>query len=250
MIIRPATQADIPALHKLWQQAFGDPDDAIFAFFRTGFSEDRCMCLCTPQLAAALYWFDCQWQGEKIAYIYAVATDQAFRGQGLCRQLMDCTHRHLQQADYAGAILVPAEQGLFTLYEKLGYTACCNMRQCSAEATGAIAAQQISAATYKALRPTFLPEGAVLQDTIALSYLETYAKFYRWEQGICCGTIDGSTLHIQEILGPPDHAAGLAAGLDCKDVRFRAPGGNDPYAMYRSFSANLALPAYFGIPLD
>ena len=71
----------------LWQQAFGDSRVFIDGFFRTGYSPDRCRFLERDgRLAAILYWFDCQWAGKKVAYIYSVATDKDFRGQGLCRR--------------------------------------------------------------------------------------------------------------------------------------------------------------------
>jgi len=88
MIIDKPTPSQLPALRALWKQAFGDPDDFLDCFYRVAFSPERCRCVIKGgSLAAVLYWFDCGWEGKRLAYLYAVATDTAFRGQGLCREL-------------------------------------------------------------------------------------------------------------------------------------------------------------------
>ena len=113
MIIDKPTSKEIPALRQLWKQAFGDTDAFLDSFFAHGFAFDRCRCVrIDGVLVAALYWFDCRWQGKKVAYLYAVATDMAFRGKRLCRMLMEDTHSHLQEAGYAGAALVPGSREL------------------------------------------------------------------------------------------------------------------------------------------
>ena len=92
----------IPQLRQLWQEAFGDPDDFLDRFFHVAFSPERCLCITVEdRVAAAAYWFDCDWEGKRCAYIYAVATGKAFRGRGLCRTLMGDIHRHLAELGYA-----------------------------------------------------------------------------------------------------------------------------------------------------
>ena len=115
--------ADISALRKIWKDSFGDPDDVLDAFFATGFSPERCRFIRQEgQIVSALYWFDCSLEGQKIAYLYALATDPAHRGKGLARQLLTETHDRLRDRGYAGALLVPGERELFQFYEKIGYT--------------------------------------------------------------------------------------------------------------------------------
>jgi predicted acetyltransferase len=117
MIIKHPENKDIPGLRRLWQQAFGDTDSLLDKFFRVGFGFDRCLCIRDgAQIVAALYWFDCSWGKKKVAYIYAVATDEGYRGQGLCRRLMDDAHRQLREQGYCGAALVPGEEDLIRLY--------------------------------------------------------------------------------------------------------------------------------------
>ena len=98
---------------RLWKQAFGDTDAFLDLFERTAYAPDRCHTLTVEHcLAAALYWLDCETAGEKTAYIYAVATDERFRGRGLCRRLMTETHTRLQGEGYASAVLVAASPSL------------------------------------------------------------------------------------------------------------------------------------------
>ena len=100
----------------LWQEAFGDPPEFTELFFKLGFSQKRHIHVEKDgQLAGALYWFDCLWQGKKLAYIYGVAVSEPFRGQGLSHQLMEKAHNHLRETGYHGAVLVPAEESLFSI---------------------------------------------------------------------------------------------------------------------------------------
>ena len=63
---------EIPALRLLWQEAFGDSDAFLDKFFSVGYNQNRCrVVMREAQAATALYWFDCQWEGKKLAYLYA-----------------------------------------------------------------------------------------------------------------------------------------------------------------------------------
>ena len=62
-------------LKKLWKTVFGDSDSFIDTFFQIAFSPDRCRFTEeNGEIICALYWFDCEYDGGKLAYIYAVAT--------------------------------------------------------------------------------------------------------------------------------------------------------------------------------
>lgn len=235
----------------LWQQAFGDSQAFIAGFFRTGFSPDRCRFLEKDgALAAILYWFDCQWAGKKVAYIYAVATDKTFRGQGLCRQLMQDTHRHLQTLGYAGAALVPGDAGLFQMYEKLGYRGFCAMMQKTISVEGEPAdVRCITPEQYAALAKVWLPAGSVVPGAEVLSFYGTYGQFYAFDGGCFCAARENDTLYIQEFLGDSGVLPGIGAALGVEKIQVRLPVGDKPFAMYHSFTDG-ALPEYLGIALD
>ena len=251
MIIDNPHKADIPALRQLWKQAFGDTDSFLDGFFETGFSPERCRCITVRgQLAAALYWFDCQWQGKKIAYLYAVATDENFRGKGLCRALMEDNHRHLKALGYAGAALVPGNKGLFALYEKLGYTPFCPMQTVTAVAESTPAnIQPVNADVYQKLRKNYLPIESVIQGNEALVFAATFCDLFAGENMLMCLSREKDTLYFQEYLGNPALLGGVINALNGKKALVRLPGGQ-PYAMYYSLDDSRHLPAYFGIPLN
>ncbi len=251
MTIDAPKKADIPALALLWQQAFGDTEAFVRGFFETGFSPERCRCLYVDHApAAVLYWFDCTLDGKLLAYLYAVATHPAHQGKGLCRRLMEDTHRHLQKLGYAGSVLVPGSQDLFSMYEKLGYSEFCPMTtQTVAAGKEPVLLQSLSPAQYLTLRSRYLPAGSVLQEETALTFYATYGQFYRTESGIFCAAREQDTLYFQEYLAAPSHLPGILWALQCKNGTVRLPGAGTAFAMYRGFG-QCPMPSYFGIPLN
>ena len=240
---------NIDALKKLWKQAFGDEDAFLDLFFTTAYAAGRCRWLeAEGRPAAALYWFDCSCNGAKYAYIYAVATDTAFRGQGLCRRLMDETHAVLQAQGYAGAILVPGEPGLFEMYAKMGYRVMSGVESISCTAGAPTDVQEASIEAYAAKRRSLLPPGGVLQENENLRFLSGYARLYTGKDFALAALRDGEKLVGLELLGDSDAAPGIVAALGCKEGRFRIPG-SVPFAMYHPLS-DAPAPTYFGLAFD
>ncbi len=249
MKIDHPVSADIPRLRLLWKEAFGDDDSFLDAFFTTAFSPDRCRCIWeNAQPAAALYWFDCEYAYGKIAYIYAVATHPDFRGQGLCRRLMADTHRLLQENDYAGAVLVPGENGLFAMYEKMGYRPFSGM-DCFVSAAGqALPLQALTAQDYAERRRQLLPAGGVVQEQENLAFFSCFARFYKGENCLLAVAEESGNLRVVELLGDPSAAPGILAQLHYDTGTFRVPG-SAPFAMFHPFRDTPA-PGYFGLAFD
>ena len=89
-MIRLSLESDYNGLIDLWKEAFGDSDAFLDDFDRTAFSPERyCAIIIESEVVSALYFFDCEYEGGRLAYIYAVATAKDYRGQGLCRKLLD-----------------------------------------------------------------------------------------------------------------------------------------------------------------
>ena len=251
MTIDAPQDIHIPALRQLWKQAFGDSDAFLDGFFSTGYAPERCRILALDgRLAAALYWFDCEWDGHRLAYLYAVATDKAFQGQGFCRALMEDTHRHLRDLDYDGVVLVPGSDNLFRLYEKLGYRTCSTVREFSCPAaTEPVALRMLSTDEYAALRRRFLPLGGIIQEKETLVFLQTFADFYAGDNLLLAAYRDGAQLIVSELLGDIHAAGSIVKALGCSDGRFRTPGIGKPFAMFRPLS-DCPAPSYFGLALD
>lgn len=251
MTIEYPASVQIPALKRLWQRAFGDPDAFLEGFFQEGFAPERCRCAMERgQLAAALYWFDCEEKGQRFAYIYGVATDEAFRGRGICTALMEDTHALLKRTGYAGAALVPGSESLFRFYEKLGYAVCSSVQAFSCTAAEPVEITKLNVWEYAQRRRELLPEGGVVQEGATLEFLQTYASFYGGKDFLLAASVEGSTLIAHELLGNVQAAPGILGALGAVRGKFRAPGKKIPFAMYRPLIDNAPIPAYFGLALD
>ena len=73
MILREPKASELPKLCALWKEAFGDGDEFFDTFERTAFSTSRARVAAVGNdIAAALYFFDCECDGRPIAYLYAI----------------------------------------------------------------------------------------------------------------------------------------------------------------------------------
>lgn len=255
------TEADTPALWRLWQEAFGDGEAFLRCFWRTAFSPARCRLVrAGEEIAAALYWFDCQCENERMAYIYAVATAEAHRGRGLCHRLMEETHRHLTESGYTGALLVPGSRELFAFYGRMGYRACGYVREISAApAERAVAVRETNPRHYAAKRRALLPSGGVIQENENLPFLEAQARLFEGEGFVLAARREGDSLFGLELLGDAAVAGGVLTALGCARGRFRIPArvgealptdGDKPFAMYLPLKRGATVPTYFGIAFD
>ena len=251
MNIKPPNANDIPKLRALWKEAFSDTDEFLDVFFSCAFSADRSFCIKDKsEVVAALYVFDCLFENSKIAYIYAVATAKSHRGKGLCHRLMEHTHNTLKAKGYKGAILVPGSKSLFDFYEKMGYKTCCHLREENISAKeNSESLKKITSAEYASLRRKFLPEGGVIQEGENLTFLSTYAEFYKGEDFIMASSKENSTLICHELLGNCEKFPYILSALGCKSGHFRTTGKDTPFAMYLPFEGE-KYPSYFGFAFD
>lgn len=253
MIIDKPTRSQIPFLRSIWREAFGDTEEFLDVFERTAFSVDRCRCVTVDgEVVAALYWFDCQYMGRRIAYLYAIATAKAYRGQGICHKLMEDTHRHLEGLGYEGAILVPSKRELFEFYKGIGYLTCSHIREFRCDAAESkIEVREITPCEYAQLRRSFLPSGAVVQENENLEFLQTQAAFYTGDGFLLAARGENDTLCGIELLGDESAAPKIVRALGCTEGSFRTVGTDVPFAMYRPVSeSKLSPPTYFGLAFD
>ena len=243
------TPQQLPRLKELYQTAFGDTDEQVDLFFSTAYAPGRCRCITVNgQLAAAHYWLSCEDEQGKIAYLYAVATDPAFRNRGLCHKLTEDTHRLLAAQGYRAAILVPGSASLFCFYASMGYETLNCMDTITCAAADPIGLTPLSAEEYTAARRRHLPPGGVIQEKENLSYLSGMAQFYGGKNFVLAGYLNGAEFIGLELLGQTENASGIVSALGAATGRFRIPG-SAPFAMYRMLTES-APPRYFGLALD
>lgn len=253
MWIDYTTSGQLPQLKELWHTAFGDSREAIDAFFATGYAPERSRCITeNGQVLCVLYWLDCWYAGQKMAYIYAVATHPDHRGKGLFRKLSQDTRRLLTEQGYAAELLMPGDEGLRKMYARLGYRTSCFMA--TREATAAIpppaAMKPLQTAAYAALRRAYLPSGGAIQDGENLTYLATFARFYAGEDFLLAALREEDSLFGVELLGNTDAIPGILWSLGCKNGTFRTPGKEIPTAMSRPLKENVKMPEYLGFLFD
>jgi GNAT superfamily N-acetyltransferase len=240
----------IPALRKLWQEAFGDTDAFLDGFFSTAFAPQRCLCVCRgEEVLSAAYWLDGLLPEGKGAYIYAVATLQAHRGQGLAGMIMKNIHEILSREGYVAAILVPGEPSLANFYGDMGYQFFGGIREYSALAKSpGVNLRRIGAEEYGFLRRRYLPERGVIQEGESLAFLESYADLYAGDDFILAAYQEKDTLSGLELLGNGEKSPQILYTLGAKQGTFRMPGEED-FAMWLPLKA-VSKPAYFGLAFD
>lgn len=251
MTISSPKNSDIPRLRELFAEAFGDEGGFVDTFFGTAFSPERARALYIDgKIVSMLYWFDCEYMGKPIAYLYAVATDKAYRGQGLCRALIESTHKHLKGLGYAGAILVPSTPSLFDFYGKLGYKMCSYIDEFECKsATQGCHFTKIDRQRYASLRKSYLPDCSVIQEKENLDFLENLATFIKGEDFILSYSIYGDKLHAYELLGNKGKAPNILCSLGATHGSFRGVGNAKPFTMLCPLE-DISLPRYFAFAFD
>ncbi len=250
MNINHPTASQTAALRALWQEAFQDPDAFLDSFFTCAYAPERCLCMeQDDHIAAAAYWFDCETDGGRAAYIYAVATTRRCRHRGLCHTLMAEIHRLLASAGYCGSLLVPGNAALETLYASMGYEHFGGIREVSCAAGDApVPLRAVDAGEYARLRRGFLPGGGVVQEGENLAFLSCHAGLYAGDDFLLAASREKNRLWGAELLGNTGAAPGILRALGADTGVFRTPGST-PFAMYRPLTAAPA-PTYFGFAFD
>jgi hypothetical protein len=206
-------------------------------------------------LLAAVYWFDCELRGKKIAYVYALATAAAHRGRGIAHALMDQVHTQLEQQGYEGIVLVPGEDKLVTFYNSMGYRTCSQRKEffCMG-AADEVQLRKATPAEYAQQRRdlfSLVEPGGVLQEGTNMDFLATQADFYIGQNFLLAAKAEGNTLIGIELLGDIQMASGIVQTLGYVYGSFYTRGAGKDFAMYRPLgSSTLEPPTYFGLAFD
>ena len=249
--ITPA-DSHIPALRSLWKTAFGDTDEFLDSFFDYAYAPERCRCVEEDgKICSVLYWFDCELEGAKLAYVYAVATDPDCRGRGLCRMLMEDTARHLEETGYQGILLVPQEPGLIRMYAGMGYIPCSGVTEFHVMAADApLPVRRIGPTRFVRQRRELLPGGGVIQEGENVLFLNAQAALYMGEGWLAAAAEVDGMLWCPEFLGDPVLAPGLVKALGYREGSFRMPGSERPFSMFRPLTGDCPTPRYFSLAFD
>lgn len=241
----------IPQLRTLWKEAFGDSDAFLDCFFAIAYAPERCRCVTEgSNVKAALYWFDVPFSGQKFAYLYAVATAADSRGKGFCRQLMADTAEVLRKSGYHGALLVPQDEKLRTMYGRMGYLPAAGIDAFFCTGSGSLKYAEITPEEYVLRRQALLPDGDASPEGPLLDFLSALVQFYAGDGFLAAVSRETDRLWIPEYLGRRDAVPALVAALGYESAAIRAPGDSIPFAMYLPLSPDCRKPDYYPFALD
>ena len=242
----------VPQLRSLWRQAFGDGDVFLDAFFSLCFSPKRSRCILrNGEVVSALYWFDFTCRDQKMAYLYAVATREDCRHQGLCRALLADTREVLEAQGYSAALLCPENEGLARMYAGQGYLPVCKIAEVTRVAgERPVSLRRVSPEEYASSRRRFLPAGGAQPEECFWRLLAREAELFVGKDFLLAARRQDDTLLAVELLGNSEAAPGILAALSCRDGTFRMPGNEKDFAMFLPLIPDTRPPVYFGLALD
>lgn len=124
--IRFPLESEYEKLKALWETAFDDSKESLDYFFKNTISPERVLAVFEDgKPVSALYMLESEIiNKEKIYsayYIYAVCTHPDFRGKGLMKSLFEELFKVGKSRNIDYLFLVPEEEYLFNIYEKLGF---------------------------------------------------------------------------------------------------------------------------------
>ncbi len=251
-----AKKADLPALTKLWATCFGDDPKEIQGFWSATFDRIRVYIGSEGNRILAMtcviptHFVDDEGESHSCGYVYAVCTDPHARGRGICQGLMDYIHKN---CGFSYTALVPAEESLFSFYEKMGYTTCFYNHEYSAHPQKGCKIRPATPEVYRSIRELQLYDNFLSYEEYLLPCA---GQLYRieTEDGLYCGCCykKDSTLLIRELLpDSPVAAAALCAHLNCKTAIVRTMDGNRPFGMLKALKGG-SIPdhGYLGLAFD
>lgn len=124
MTRRAITEGDVPRLTALWLRCFSDTEEAVQLFFERnllnihGYLAEE-----DGALIAAVYLVGCTLCGKPAHYLCGAATAQEHRGRGVMTSLIGFALQDAARRGDAYSVLLPADEGLYRFYGRLGYTA-------------------------------------------------------------------------------------------------------------------------------
>ncbi|MBO5068796.1 MAG: GNAT family N-acetyltransferase [Roseburia sp.] len=115
-------EKDGEQIQKIWQTCFGDEEGDIALYLQHRMTDDNMLVIYEDGKAVSMasflpvqYYVNGEYQAAR--YVYAVATLPEYRRRGLAREILE-----FAKAEYdEPLILAPAEESLFSYYERMGF---------------------------------------------------------------------------------------------------------------------------------
>lgn len=233
---------------KLYIDAFHDDIEFTNLLFDT-FFEDSCRYLLIDgKVVSMLFAMDVSIDNKRGKYVYAVATNEKYRGKGYMRRLLDEVSDEFSK-DYSFLCLRPMDDGLFNFYEKLGFErkftkSTVSLVNKKSNSKG-INIEKINDIKY--IRNLFLPENSVEYSENMLKLIMSYCDAFT-------DSLENPSYFIikEKISGKVKEAIGRLENIPecvCKGEAITY-GNSFDYAMFKSLGWNFAGNGYLGLALD
>ena len=257
-MILPADIRHKNQIIRLWSKTFGDSPDSVNKYLETLlkyfiiYEDDgivKGMLSVLPVTSG----------DKKGGYIYAVVTHPDYRGQGICRTLMESVKENKK---YDFLVLVPQNESLFEFYAKMDFLKVpllvkkelCVKKTNMSE----LNIKKLTVKKYETLRNLFFGEGNLIKwDAQMLFFAKTMysGEFYEIKNaekrtGFTFLYKEKETVFIKELIteNPEETANFIGSELGAETVKFSYPdkNGAPTYMVFPKEFSGL----YFGIYFD
>lgn len=203
MKLRLSTPADVPALRALWALAFGDSGPYLDNFFDNYYRPHRMIVLEREgEVLSMTAWFDTDFvvpgRGTyRAAYLYAVATHPACRGEGLSGAVLAWADHYFRALGIPVVTTVPAEPSLHRFFGANGFG------ECFVTAEREVEVASLPAAGEPLLRPVGTEEYGRLREELLsdIPHIAYPADTLTYQAG-CCAISGGGLFAADTPAGP------------------------------------------------
>lgn len=114
-------------LKLLWKRVFGDEDTYINRFFSQVYTPENTLVQreeghIVSMLHMVPYELSINGECFKAMYLYALATEEKYRGRRIMSQMIRQAHTIVEERGYLCSFLIPEGESLFSFYKRFGYT--------------------------------------------------------------------------------------------------------------------------------
>ena len=115
-----ARREDADILKSMWQRIFEDDEDTLDFFFDNVFIPENTLVWRDQNRPEAMLYMI--WNKEDGVYLYALATEEKYRGLGIMSELIKKALDILTKKGAEYVFLIPASDSLFSYYKKYGFS--------------------------------------------------------------------------------------------------------------------------------
>lgn len=252
-------QDELP-LKRLFLNCFDDTLGFVNMFFSHHFVPENTVCVKKDdKIIGQTHLLSCTVAGKQCFYIYGVCVDAEYRNNGIGKAMLAFIAKECKKRGFP-VLLHPQNEGLFSFYEKCGFSPCGYWKEITVEPKGTpCKLYPVAPSEYKLIRDTkFSNETPLIWDGSSVEYAlyqEAFFGFtaYKTENGdiVLAGVDDGETC-IKETTAAENELESIAAAVKEKlggeTVHVLLPGnkGDTPCG----FGAGIGESIYMNLLLD